>query len=92
MILVFIGYNVGKHVEGSGRGLAPFNREPCHVEVAKSVDPQHTCSKLTHELSLKNRTPPPLTMLVVIYVSRAFDQDVIHPKCPSIARYMALAV
>ena len=52
----------------------------------------HVCSKLTHELSLKNRTPPPLTMLVVIYASRAFDQDVIHPKCPGIARYMALAV
>ena len=77
---------------GRGRGLAPFNREPCHVKVAESVDPQHICSTLTLELDLKNRVPPPTTMLDVIYASRAFDQDAIHPKCPGIVRYMALAV
>ena len=80
------------HVVGRGRGLAPFNREPSHVDIGKNVDPQHICSTLTLELNLKNRVPPPSTMLYVIYASRAFDQDVIHPKCPGIEQYTAFAV
>ena len=80
------------HGLGQRRGLAPFNREPGHVKVAENVDPQPICSTPTLELNLKNRVPPPITMLNVIYASRAFDQDVIHPKCPGIEQDMAFAV
>ena len=80
------------HVEGRGRGLAPFNREPGHIDVAKSVGPQLICSTLTPELYLKNRVQPPSTMLDVIYASRPCDQDVIHQKRPGIEQSIAFAV
>ena len=72
--------------------MAPFNREQGHAHIAKNADIKCICSTIAFELDLKNRVPPPSTMLVVFYISRAFDQDFIHPKYQGIEQNTAFTV